>query len=366
MYGADTPADWSDVKVEKDKEIVVDPSIQAEYDRISLIMKAMPYSPDAIVDVGMTSVFGAENVKGGDVFVPKKTDLKDILEVSAHYGKWGSAISDMNGRLFATAGQILKAWGVDGWKSVQESDKLSTEFLMDLRDWFIVKYMPMLNACATIAMYAEFKGVSYSAMTSRVNYQETKLTRDGDDMSVEYFGGVGGLRKTRPRRDPMQFVFISGVRHILVPVDEIKEWYMFLARKGMGVLVSEAKFGEARYLGNMLVEAGEMNSEEMEEALLAKDTVELWLKDEKMVQVGEDRAIGDPRRWGGDGRQQSFTDEAWDRYSLWCKSRGIMPLAFVPFVKRVYGLGYDRFSKKGKRGFYWYYTPNDATTKTHF
>ena len=340
--------------IEKNDEIIPNPAIQAEYDRISLIMKAMPYSPDAIVDVGMTSVFGAENVNAGDVFVPKKTDLKDILEVAAHYGKWGSAISEMNGRLFATAGQILKAWGVDGWETVQESEKLSTEFLMDLRDWFIVKYMPMLNACATVTRYAEFKGVSYEVMAARVNYQETKLIRDGDDMSVEYFGGVGGVRKTRPRRDPMQFVFISGVRHILVPVDEIEQWYMFLARKGIGVLVSEAKFGEARYLGNMLVEAGEMTEAEVAEVLTEKDTVELWLTGDQMSPVGEDRAVGDPRRWGGDGRQQSFTDEAWERYSLWCKTLGMVAMPFARFVRRVYGLGYVRFSKGGKRGFYWY------------
>ena len=355
VYGADTPADWSDVEEYKDAEIKVDSKFQTAQNRMDLLRKAMPYSYEAITDIGMTGVFGADKVEGGDVFIPRKTDVKDIIDVAVHYGKWGSAISEQNGRLFENAGQILKAWGVDGWEKVTDSEKLSNEFLMDLRNWFIVKYMPMLNACASIAMYAEFKGVGYSAMTSRVHYQETKLLRDGDDMSVEYYGGVGGVRKTRPRRDPMQFVFISGVRHILVPVDEIKEWYMFLARKGMGVLVSEAKFGEARYLGNMLVESGEMTEAEMEETLVAKDTVELWLKDEKMVQVGEDRAIGDPRRWGGDGRKQSFTNEAWDRYSLWCKSRGIVPLAFVPFVKRVYGLGYDRFSKKGKRGFYWYY-----------
>ena len=57
--------------------------------------------------------------------------------------------------------------------------------MMDLRNWFIEKYMPMLNACATPTWYAEFKGVSYEVIAARINYQMRKKIRDNDDMEPE-------------------------------------------------------------------------------------------------------------------------------------------------------------------------------------
>ena len=63
---------------------------------------------------------------------------------------------------------------------------------MDLRNWFIEKYMPMLNACATPTWYAEFKGANVKSVMSRINYQTRKKIRDNDDMEVEYWGGSGG------------------------------------------------------------------------------------------------------------------------------------------------------------------------------
>ena len=359
VFGADTPADWDDVEdddvwesVPRDTKPYVDPKFEAEVKRIELLLANMP--EESVVQTGYGNGIGSDKISGGDVYVPKKTDINDILEIASHFGEFGSGICDLQGRLYENAAQICKAWGVYGWEKVKDSNKSSMEFMMDLRNWFIEKYMPMLNACATPTWYAEFKGVSYEVIAARINYQMRKKIRDNDDMEVEYWGGSGGTRKTRKRRDKLDFVVISGVRFILVPLEELEEWYMFLARKGVGKLVTDARFGEARYLGNMLVEAGKVEKEELEMLMADSDTVKMWIEHEGMCVTGEARAVNDPRKWGGDDRKQWYSDEGWEEYERWCRKRGFNAVSYGVFGRRIKAMGFKRFAKEGRRGFYWY------------
>ena len=96
VWGADTPADWSDViddgkweTVPRNQPGYVDPKMLAEMQRIEIMMaNAMALEAGkgtdgvGIVDVGLTGVYGAENMSAGDVFLPKKTDLVDMEEVA--------------------------------------------------------------------------------------------------------------------------------------------------------------------------------------------------------------------------------------------------------------------------------------------
>lgn len=264
-----------------------------------------------------------------DADIPKKIEVVDVIEVAGNVmekgevveGKYGMNIANSAGEIFETAIDVVKSWGIS--TEGIPADKLAVQahyFLLSMRERFIERYQAMLSCVLSVREYSDFKGIPYATVANKV------FARGGRGLDI---------------------IIIGGTKFILIHADDFYDWHKFLAKKGAKEMADHGEIGKATYLASV---AGVPE-------LVEYDSVSEFLS----LYEGGIKPSGGR---GVSGKRGNFYDALrgripmqrfYELYDRWAKDvLKILPVTRISFNKKVYALGFRRYTSDGARGIYFY------------
>lgn len=293
----------------------------------------------------------------GDAHVAQKVEIGELLRLANDIaegksvfteGKFGMNIAEKDGEIHMTVEDILRQWDVD-CSGLTEEQKLvqARYFLIETRNWFLKRYQAMLSCVASLPMYAQFKGVEYKTIAAKVfrtvSYWEKVAKRQASGLSV------------KEKEGKMELIEISGVKFILISVDEFYDWHKFLAKKGMLEYSDGEEYEKARYLAKVYAHLGGDPRVIVER--IEKGSVGMFLQEFQggiIADNGSRKPEG--RGYFFNAERKGLTmDTLYNYYWRWMKDVvGGTPMEYVKFCRRIYEKGFTRFNKEGKRGIYYF------------
>jgi hypothetical protein len=212
---------------------------------------------------------------------------------------------------------------------------------------------------ASVRDYAEFKGVSYAAMMSKVVSRKERI----DNLMAK--SNIGGFYLTESQRkwlNDFDVIVIGGTKFVLVGIDDFYAWHKFLAKKGMVYVLDREEYDKAVYLKNVYEKLGG----KAEELAGITDSVTSFLGQfcGGIVAKGSDDRQPKGKGYfydmyrGGIGMNELY--KMYRRYAV--DTEKVDAVSYGVFCRRVYSLGFVKYVKKGERGIYFYRKDGEPMT----